>query len=277
MANDPRPNDPLHTRDAHVLALQGIENFRDIGGYPAADGRSLKWRRVFRCGHLMQMTAADGATLEPLAITAIFDLRTPAERRSFPTAWQCSTQPQIFTIDVHADDADPKADLFQQIVEGSVSPADVHAYMLTDYARMPFEFAPLLKQLFAYLLVSADGAIVVHCTAGKDRTGLIIALLKVLLGVPMASIYDDYLFSNQGFASREKLEHIVATFGHRVESIDACMEILKPLIQADSGYLNAAFEAIEAQDGSLAAYFENTLALSAQQQQRLRELLLQAA
>ena len=139
MANDPRPNDPLHTRDAHVLALQGIENFRDIGGYPAADGRSLKWRRVFRCGHLMQMTAADGATLEPLAITAIFDLRTPAERRSFPTAWQCSTQPQIFTIDVHADDADPKADLFQQIVEGSVSRADVHAYMLTDYARIVWQ------------------------------------------------------------------------------------------------------------------------------------------
>jgi len=271
-------NDALHLRDAHVLALQGIENFRDIGGYQARDGRRLKWGKVFRCGHLMQMTSVDGGLLEPLAINAIFDLRTGKERDSFPSVWQCLLRPEIFTIDVHTAGEDPKADLFQLILDGDISRAEVHAHMLADYVRMPFDFAPILKQLCAHLLSSPDdGAIVVHCTAGKDRTGLVVALLQALLGVPTDSICDDYLLSNEGFASREKLEHMVATFGHKVENIDARMEVMKPLIQVDTCYLRAALDGIEQQVGSLQNYFETTLGLSSQQQLALRDKLLQAA
>ena len=269
-------NDSLHLRDAHLLALEGIENFRDIGGYRTRDGYRLKWRQIFRSGHLMQMTSGDGETLDPLAIGAIFDLRTPAERTSFPTCWQCSVRADVFTIDVHAEGEDPKADLFQQILKGEISRDEVHEHMLADYTRMPFEFAPLLKQLLAYLLAPQSGAIVVHCTAGKDRTGLVMALVQALLGVSIGSIYEDYLLSNEGFASREKLEHMVATFGHKVENIDARMEVLKPLIQVDTCYLQAALHGIEQQVGSLQNYFETTLALSAEQQQMLRDKLLQA-
>jgi len=270
-------NDPLHSHDAHLLQLQGIENFRDVGGYLTHDSRHLKWGKVFRCGHLMQMTAIDGALLEPLAFRAIFDLRTPPERQSFPTGWKCSLQPEIFTIDVHAEGDDPKADLFQLILDGQISREEVQAHMLADYARMPFQFAPMLKQMCEHLLNTPEGAIVVHCTAGKDRTGLVIALLLLLLGVPKESIYKDYLLSNEGFSSREKLEHMVATFGHKVENIDACMDVLKPLVQVDSCYLETALNAIETQMGSLERYFEYTLQLTAQHRQDLQARLLQKA
>lgn len=269
--------DPLHSNNARLLALQGIENFRDVGGYRTTDGRHTKWGRVFRCGHLMQMTAVDGALLNPLAIKAIFDLRTPPERLSFPTAWQCSLQPKIYTIDVHAADEDPKADLFQLILDGEISRAEVHAHMLADYARMPFQFAPIVKQICTHLLATPRGGIVVHCTAGKDRTGLVMALLLLLLGVPEESIYEDYLLSNEGFSSREKLEHMVATFGHKVENIDERMEVLKPLIQVDNCYLKAALAAIQAELGSLSAYFEQVLGLTIHQQQTLQTQLLQPA
>jgi len=268
-------NDPLHSYDAHLLQLQGVENFRDVGGYLTRDGRHLKWGKIFRCGHLMQMTAIDGALLESLAFKAIFDLRTPPERQSFPTAWQCSLQPEIFTIDVHAEGDDPKADLFQLILDGQISRDEVQAHMLADYARMPFQFAPMLKKMCEHLRDTPEGAIAVHCTAGKDRTGLVIALLLLLLDVPEESIYKDYLLSNEGFSSREKLEHMVATFGHKVENIDECMAVLKPLIQVESCYLKTALDAIEAQAGSLEHYFEHTLQLTAQHRQDLQAQLLQ--
>ena len=93
------------------------------------------------------MTEIDGALLEPLAIKAIFDLRTPPERQSFPTAWQCALQPEIHTIDVHAEGDDPKADLFQLILDGRISQDDVRSHMLADYALMPYQFAPMLKKI----------------------------------------------------------------------------------------------------------------------------------
>jgi protein-tyrosine phosphatase len=270
-------NSPLHCHNAHQLALQGIENFRDIGGYQTNDGRSLKRGKVFRCGHLMKMTSMDGELLNPLAINAIFDLRTCNERASFPTAWQCSLQPEIFTIDVHGPDADPKADLFQLILAGVISRDEVHAHMLADYERMPFQFVPILKQLCGHLMASPEAAIVVHCSAGKDRTGLVVALLQAMLGVPIENIYRDYLLSNEGFSSREKLEHIVATFGHNVESIDLCLDALQPLITVDTVYLNAALGAIDKALGSVQNYFDATLDISAHQQQMLRDNLLQTA
>lgn len=269
--------DPLHLRDAHVLTMEGIENFRDIGGYQTWDGQVLRWGNVFRCGHLMEMTVADGEQLDPLEIGAIFDLRTPAERKMFPTAWTCSQQPEIFKIDLHSEDEDPKADLFQQILDGNISRDEVEAHMLDDYARMPFDFAPMLKQMFDYLLQPDAGAMVVHCTAGKDRTGLVIALLQASLGVTSDAISEDYLLSNEGFASREKLEHIVESFGHSMEQADLRMEVLRPLIVVDTFYLKAALNAIEERAGSMQAYFENTLALSVEQQQALRKKMLQPA
>jgi len=268
--------DPLHLPNAHLLELQGIENFRDIGGYQTCNGLRLKWRQIFRCGHLMQMTPGDGEKLDPLAIGAIFDLRTPPERVSFPSCWQCSVRPETFTIDLHAEGEDPKAELFQQVLSGEVCRDEVRQYMLADYARMPFEFAPLLKQMLAYLLAPHSAPIVVHCTAGKDRTGLVIALLQAVLGVPADAIQDDYLLSNEGFASREKLQHMVETFGHKVEHIDSRMEELRPLIEVEAAYLQAAFGAIEEQAGSLQDYFQAMLELSAEQQQLLRDKLLQA-
>jgi protein-tyrosine phosphatase len=271
------PRDPLHTQNAHLLSLQGIENFRDVGGYQTDDGRCVRWGKIFRCGHLMQMTEIDGELLESLAIKAIFDLRTPPERQSFPTAWQCALQPEIHTIDVHAEGDDPKADLFQLILDGQISQDDVRSHMLGDYALMPYQFAPMLKKICQHLLATPEGGIVMHCTAGKDRTGLVVGLLLALLGVPEKSIYEDYLLSNEGFSCREKLEHMVATFGHKVENIDACMAVLKPLIQVEDDYLKTALDAIDKQSGSLQRYFEKTLELTTQQRESLQALLLQSA
>lgn len=266
----------LQPRNPHLQDLQGIENFRDVGGYQSADGRHLKWGKLFRCGHLMQMTKTDGAMLEMLGIKAIFDLRTPPERNSFPSNWRCCLQPEIYTIDVHAEGDDPKADLFQLILDGQISREQVRQHMLADYALMPYQFAPMLRQICQHLLTT-DGGVVMHCTAGKDRTGLVVALLLSLLGVNQADIFCDYLLSNQGFNCREKLQHMVATFGHKVENIDACMDVLKPLIQVEEDYLKTALAAIEQQSGSLQTYFAETLAISLQQREDLQVRLLGSA
>lgn len=263
-----------YPHNPRLLPLQGIENFRDSGGYQSRDGRYLKWGKLFRCGHLMQMTETDGGTLELLGIQAIFDLRTPPERNSFPSNWRCQRQPHTYTIDVHAAGDDPKADLFQLILGGQISCEQVRHHMLADYALMPYQFAPILQEICQYLLASND-AIVVHCTAGKDRTGLVTALLLALLDINEKDIFADYLLSNQGFSCREKLAHMVATFGHKVDNLDACMTVLKPLIQVERSYLEAALQAIKSRSGSLQRYFKDTLFMSITEQESLKNKLLE--
>lgn len=260
--------------NAHILELQGVENFRDLGGYPAGNGTVVKWGRLFRSGHMANLSRFDCSQLEPLQISALFDLRAPAERNAFPTSWHGEPSPQIFTIDLHREDTDPVSDLFDQIMSGAISRQDVEAHMLEEYARMPFEYAPILKDLIERLLAATPGALVIHCTAGKDRTGCVVALLLALLGVSWDRIVEDYLLSNQGFAGEDKLSQIAKKYRRKVDDIDARIAALRPLVLVEQGYLDCAFAAVRREMGGLEQYFSATLGVSGADVGELKRLLL---
>ena len=260
--------------NAHILALQGVENFRDLGGYSVGNGTIVKWGRLFRSGHLAELSEFDCQQLSPLNISSIFDLRAPSERKAFPTRWHGEPEPSFFTIDLHQDDSHPAAGLFEQIMKGSISRAEVEAHLLEDYARMPFEFSPILKALFAKLLQPHRGAVVIHCTAGKDRTGCVVALLLTLLGVPQEKVIEDYLLSNEGFAAEQKLSHIADKFRRKVDNIEDKINALRPLVQVQPHYLEAAFSAILQEMGSMERYFESVLELTPDQVTQIKKNLL---
>lgn len=263
--------------NARILALQGVENFRDLGGYSAGNGSIVKWGRLFRSGHMADLSEFDCQQLSPLSISAIFDLRTLAERKAFPTRWHGGQTPEFFTIDLHDDEVNPAVDLFHQIMKGSISQAEVEAHMLDDYARMPFDFAPILKELLTRLLVPQRGSLVIHCTAGKDRTGCVVALLLALLGVSREKIIEDYLLSNEGFDAEEKLAHIAKKFKRRVGNIEEKINALRPLVRVEPHYLEAAFTAISREMGSLEQYFERVLGLDSTQIEQIQKTLLREA
>lgn len=261
-------------QNARILQLQGVENFRDLGGYAAANGAVTKWGKVFRSGHLAQMSAFDCAQLEPLRVKAVFDLRTPAERKDFPTCWHGQSKPDFHTIDLHPEDHNPTADLFDQILQGRISRHEVEAHMLEEYARFPFEFQPILALLCERLLEPRRGALIIHCTAGKDRTGCIVALLLSLLGVPRERVLEDYLLSNEGFAAEQKLRAIADKYRRKVEGIGECIHALRPLVKVEARFLIAALDAIEREMGSLNNYFEFLLGVDREKADQIRRKLL---
>ena len=168
-----------------TVALEGCVNFRDLGGYPTHDGRTTAWRTLFRADGLHRLTAEDHARLTGLGLATVIDLRTPdeaAQRGSFPV--------DAVPVAFHAlplTDVLPAAEELPAWREA--------AYVAGRYGAMVTEGGPVLSEAIG-LLAEADALPAVwHCSAGKDRTGVLSALLLAFLGVPDEVIVEDYALS----------------------------------------------------------------------------------
>ncbi|MEV6768699.1 tyrosine-protein phosphatase [Nocardia sp. NPDC051030] len=173
----------LVNTDARSLGLQGVVNARDAGGYRTADGHTVRTGLVYRTGELSKATDADLAALTDLNVRAVHDLRTSYEQ-------------QLMGVDkVPAGATEFHNDIIGQ------APPQVMASTLTagtDLYRA-FITAPGANEGFADVLrdiAHNDGAVLFHCTAGKDRTGWTSAVLLTILGVDKDTVYYDYLLSN---------------------------------------------------------------------------------
>src|SRR5271154_723541 len=172
------------------LKLEGASNFRDLGGYVASDGRTIRWRRVFRSNHLGHLTDSDIEVVRGLGVRSAFDFRGREER----AAAVCG----IKEIAVHSLPIEPTvvAALRACLAAGSLSAPDALEIMRESYRNYVRHNTHSFRELFAHLL--ADRApLVIHCTAGKDRTGFACALFLHALGVPKDVIAEDYLLTNR--------------------------------------------------------------------------------
>jgi protein-tyrosine phosphatase len=170
--------------DRHLL-LEGTRNVRDVGGYPAAHGRRIRWRTLLRSDELTRLPVATRDALEGLGLRQVIDLRWPEELELSPNAFAGTTPGRVryTSIPLLADDPTPHAGLagmYQHVL-------DARGTQLADVVRA---------------LLADDGLpAVIGCAAGKDRTGVTIALLLELAGVPREVIVDDYAISAHYFAS----------------------------------------------------------------------------
>jgi protein-tyrosine phosphatase len=228
--------------DRH-LNLSGASNFRDLGGYPTADGRTVRWRQIFRSNHLGHLTDDDAAVLRQLGVRSAFDFRGSEER----TAAQCG----MSEITVHSLPVEPTVvAALRAIVAGGTPLSTDHAIevMRESYSGYVQKNTERYRTLFAHLL--ADSApLVIHCTAGKDRTGFACALILHTLGVSQDTISEDYLLTNQ-FYRRDP--------NHSTDLPDDIKQVLGSVREA---FLAAAFEAIDADYGDLETYLRDGLGL----------------
>lgn len=166
------------------ISLEGAFNFRDLGGYPAAGGRTIAWRRLFRSDGLSRLTADDLVTLVDLGIETVVDLRTVGEREreSMPEGPFTPAVHHLPMMDVLPTD------------EELVSWVD-EDFLIGRYSQMLDDGSAAIAE--AVRVLSEDGAVpaVFHCAAGKDRTGILAAVVLGVLGVPDDVIADDYAMS----------------------------------------------------------------------------------
>ncbi len=257
--------------NAEPPRLQGVSNFRSLGGLAAHDGRRVRPHRLLRSERLNTLTQADWTTLDALGVTTIIDLRSERERREHPNDAPRGFREREITVSIDNDlRGDPT---LMGVFHADPTPRGAGTLMAEIYRRFHKHFGPRLPGLFARLL-AADGATLIHCTAGKDRTGFLYALLLTALDVPREAILADYLRSGQwpgAIQHRETLGQRMRRHGASAD-LDAIVDVL---LGVRESWLDAAFAEIEREYGSVAAYLERAAGLDAARRAQLRDRLLE--
>lgn len=239
--------------------FEAIHNFRDFGGYATPEGR-VRRGLLFRSAHYADATEADLAAFQALGMAAIVDLRRPAERTRFASRRPAACAAQLIAYGEPSPDDDPPH--LAHLAQEGVTEAVISARMTAVYRELPYEAGHIevFGKAFA-ALPELDGPVVLHCHAGKDRTGLIVAFIQHALGVEPTDILDDYLATNTRSRIEERLPGFVKTF-RETHGIEAPPNLLRHVWRVERGYIDAALAEITARDGSLDGYLEKRLGVT---------------
>lgn len=251
-----------------IKPLEGVRNFRDFGGYVSYHGGHVKTGLLYRSGHYAEATEADLAVLAGFDIALQADLRRPDERERMAGKWTART---VISHDGGRETEAPHQ-RFLQRVEASAERAD--NWMNEYYETAPFK--PHHMDMFSNWfskLPDLDGAALVNCAAGKDRTGVLCALTHHVLGVGRADIMIDYELTNEAAKVDERLPEATAYF-NTLTGKDYEPDVYKPFLGVRARYLETAFDVIDAKHGSVDAYLVDALGVDTSLQARIRARLL---
>ncbi len=251
--------------DSRVLPLSGVHNFRDYGGYPAASGGQVRRGVLYRSGQHVEASDADLAVIAALDIKHVVDLRGQSERRNYPCRRSDSFAAEVIAYDGETAALAPHV----EAAEGVLDEATAHAKMEALYANLPFR-VPLISILRRYFAALAEGkgASLVHCLAGKDRTGMAVALLHHALGVHPDDAMADFLLTN----TAGNIDARVAAGAQTIRQKWGPMEdsTIRILMGVDERYLDAMRKAVEREHGSLDGFLADVLEVDSARRSALR-------
>jgi protein-tyrosine phosphatase len=233
-----------------LIPLEGGVNFRDMGGYPGADGRRVKWRRLYRSGTMGRLTPGDYDILAERRIRTIIDLRTGVEQQDDPNLWAAHAGIGYWS----RDHDETFGNLHEMAGQGIATAEEAHEIMMAGYRHLPVQHAPAYAEMFRRI-AAGQVPIVINCTAGKDRTGAGAALALAALGVAPETIAADFHMTERSvdlakaLAGRPRSRHA-----------DRYMTLAKPVMQAlgraHPDYIRALLGALDTQFGGIEGYFE---------------------
>ena len=176
------------------LPLQKTVNTRDLGGYETAEGRRVKWGKVFRSDHLARLSDDDIAFLQQIKIQSVCDFRTLTEVQSRPDRFPADGHASYVHLPVNHLKFEP-GHLFERLKKGD---ADwlTPQFLIEGYRLNVDQFAATWGEVFKLLADPKRLPLLFHCTGGKDRAGAFAALLLLALGVPEETVIYDYGLSN---------------------------------------------------------------------------------
>jgi protein-tyrosine phosphatase len=260
----------------HYLSLNGTYNIRDLGGIPAADGRKIATGRLLRGDHLNWIDAEDAQRLGGI-VRHVVDLRRPSETARQPDV----IIPRVFyhRVPILPDEGSKPAGQKQRapgmllVEQVQAMDLDVVGFQAERYRRAALndEVTAQIRQVLAIILENETGAVLWHCTAGKDRTGMIAAIVLLALGVEMSVVLADYLASNAVLAERIKS---IVDFSRQATDDSQVLAQIALLCQVQQVYFETAVAAVSEAYGSVDAYLTKALGLDGAARARLRERYL---
>ncbi|WP_342599796.1 tyrosine-protein phosphatase [Psychrobacillus sp. FSL H8-0483] len=227
----------------NAIQFEAIHNFRDMGGYKSKDGRTVKEGVLFRSGELGNMKEVDLEKLQQLSLHTIFDYRDEVEA-------QTNVTPLIggvnnIRIPAQKQNETQTAAMKEILKNEAFSNIDEHSFTLF-YVELPINNASYKK--LVEIFVEGKGPLLHHCTAGKDRTGVGAAIILMILDIPIETIIEDYLKTNEFLQEStpkwlEKMKVIIQD-DETVAILASCREI----------YIQSAYNSILSVYGSVDAY-----------------------
>lgn len=266
---------------ARHVELEGSSNLRDVGGYASKDGRTIRWGQIFRSGALGRLSDKDWGWMIDHDIGSICDLRSGGERVLVPTNWKGAAQTRHIGIAYEAEL------VFGPLMERQTD-AHIGEMGHSMYRVFPHLLAPSFHMMFD-ALVDGHTPLIVHCSAGQDRTGIAIALILIALEVPRETIFEDYLLStdarrvdneiNRAELAQHAEGNIVARFyAQLMEKLgDDAFTPRRLVKRSGQPVLADALAYIEGEWGSVENYLEKELGMDAARRERLREIYLEQA
>jgi len=253
-----------------VIRLSGASNFRCLGGLPAAGGKRIRPHVLMRAERLASLDAQDWQALAHTGLATICDLRSESERSEHPNRVPSHLAVSELHCDIRNDlRADPA--LARLLVDDPTA-RGAERVMVEIYRRFPTYMGGTLATLVERLL-SGGAPLLVHCSAGKDRTGFVIAMLLHALEVPEDLIRADYLASRRWPGAESHRASLEARLGAIIppRELPAAVDTV---LDVRDVYFDAAMDALHAEYGSIPRYFESAAGLDPARAERLRDVLL---
>lgn len=278
--NDPNPSSRTYfmvstgglrvTTAERKVNLEGAYNFRDLGGYATSDGHKVKWGSLFRSEQLSSLTEADKQYLLNSGLKTVVDYRSDGEIAAAPDPVMDGVKEVKDPVTQDTNGAMNTSTLLSMMPEQAV---DVFAGFQRSMVEQPQVGA--YKTLFELLLDPNNLALVQHCTAGKDRTGLGSALILLALGVPEDTIMSDYLLSNTYRAEANAAQLAALSKQMNLPLDSNPMKVMAILMGVQKEFLQASLDQIKVDYGSYDGFFQNALGLSQQDLQKLQAMYLE--
>lgn len=249
------------------LPLRSGLNFRDIGGYRTGDGREVRWGQVYRAGSLAGLVDADLAYLDQLGLGMVCDLRSPREVRRapdrLPAGWGGAWVARPLSSQVGGRE---QARLLRQ------QRCELDKLLLRMYTQdILEENAQAIGDMFTRLAQAENRPALFHCAAGKDRTGVMVALLLALLGVPDETIVADYSLSNLAYGM---IEQVMRRELRQAMWVGIRPSQLSSLLLANPETMRLTLTAVQEKYGTVIGYLRQAAGVSEEVIDRLREGLL---
>lgn len=251
--------DPFHP------PLAGVHNFRDYGGY-AADGGMVPKGVLYRSGHHVKATDEDLEALRALGIRTVIDLRGMTEREANPCRRHEGWEGEVIAYPGETTSSPPHMDIGPEVTFVDFA----RDRMLAVYTRMPDN--PAMQAMFGrYLtaLAEREGASLVHCFAGKDRTGIAAMLLFHILGVSEEDQRAEYLLTNAAptlaVLRAQSVPKMEEKLGRTMDEAS-----IRAYLEVHEDYLARFHETVREKSGSLDAWLADVVGVDEDLRRRLR-------
>lgn len=251
------------------LTTSSIHNFRDYGGYLVAGGGKVKTGRLYRSGHHADAGQTDLEAVAEIGLTHVIDLRGNSERSRHMCRRPTEFSAEVMFFEGETAGLAPHL----EAATGSVDAVSAHRAMVELYAALPERMGlnSILRRYFA-ALADGSGPSLVHCAAGKDRTGIAVDLLHGVLGVHPDDAMADYLLTNDAPNNEQRIAQGMEAMGEKYGGIDEAT--VRVLMGVDAEFLEATRRTLRERFGSAENYLEQALGVGPAMRDALKEQLV---